>query len=462
MEDHTFYISSDKIARRREALRQSSFQTRKIQTPIINPFVTRGHPNPSGLGNPVLRWWSIRDLFREVGKIFRRPPIAQSSVLFSDLATYQGADEKGCSPYGGAEYAIALSPEADAVCQKMAGLYHGFGAVLCPSGLSAITTTLNAFRPDVILLPDNVYFPMERFLKEGGGRTKVLRYPTGASSEEFNEVLARNKAMTSYDPSRTMVYLEAPGSGTFEIPDIEGISQSAKKNTIRVVMDNTWGSFVRCDPFKWGVDIVIEATTKYAGGYGDTPSGLIIAAQDADYKKLARELRITGNGAVASVLCNQLNFRVDSTQARMDQHYKTSLQLMNWFSKQDFVAEVVSPALETSPYHQRFVKYFGQGNGLFSIVFKEQIQQKQVDAFNDALNFFHVGESWGGHVSLVLPVHARHELSEKPQGVVYRYHAGLEDPKDLLRDLDQAVQRTFGQRPGNLLEARPQDALRAG
>lgn len=447
MRQTVFDERSEKIERRRRALRLSTGATRRIQAPIADPYMTRGHPNPSGLGGRKINWWDVRHLFREARNIFHRSPLAQSSVLFMNTAAYRHAAAGRKAPYGGAEYAVPLSPDADAVSKKIAGLYGVHGAAICPSGLSAITTTFAAYSPQCILLPDNVYFPVERFLKEKFPQVAVITYPADASVESFAQSLAAAEKTAKYAVDKTMVYIEAPCSGTFEIPDLEGIAKTAKQKGIRTVMDNTWGSFVRCNPFIWGVDLVVEATTKYAGGYGDTPSGVIVAVKEEDHAKIMRELRVTGNGAVPAALCRQLNFRVDSAPSRMDRHFSTALQLMDWFSRQDFVAKVINPASEESRHRDRFIKYFGRGNGLFSVVFKEDISLSQIDAFNDALNFFHVGESWGGHVSLVLPVKTRHRLMDQPQGAIYRYHAGLEDPQDLLRDLDQAANKVFDTKP---------------
>jgi cystathionine beta-lyase len=205
------------------------------------------------------------------------------------------------------------------------------------------------------------------------------------------------------------------------------------------VMDNTWGSHVRFKPLDHGIDVVVQATTKYEGGYGDTPSGVVIARHPEDLAIIAAELRATGNGAVAPTTCSRLYHRIDSTEERLNRHAATAEQLIGWFLQQPFVTGILSPTLATSPYHERFKRYFGKGNGLFSVVFPPDIPARQIEAFADALNLFWVAESWGGHLSLVLPVHARREVTPLPEGHVLRFHAGLEDCQDLLRDLTQAA-----------------------
>jgi len=407
-------------------LKTCSKQTREIHLPIVDPYASRGHANPKGLGKA--KEFSMRGSW------------GQCSVLFPDLATELAVFKSGKSPYGGADYGIVLTPEADAVCQKMAALHGGVGAIVCPSGLSAITTAIGAFAPKTILFPSNAYFPLLRFIKHRNFR--AFSYPGGASSDEVAAVLKEARD-AGYAPADILIYIEAPGSGTFEIPDIDGIVALARKNKIRTVIDNTWANHIRYKPLEHGIDIVIQATTKYEGGYGDTPSGVVIAGNGADYKTLYEELEATGNGAVAPTTCARLLGRIETTQARMDRQYAAALQLAKWFLKQSFIEDVLFPPLETSPYHKRFKKYFGKGNGLFSVIFRDNIPPKQVDAFIDALNLFWAGVSWGGHVSLVLPV-PRREPSEWPAGKIVRFHVGLETPRDLMRDVAQAAKKAFG------------------
>ncbi len=397
-------------------------KTQLLHNPVADPYVVCGHPNPAGLG--------------EAGRFSQMGSWGQSSVLFPMLETYRTADKCGRAPYGGAEYGVPQTPEADAVCRKIAALHKGHGAVICPSGLAAIAATIDAFSPRAVLIPDNVYGPMLRFLNRRG--IKQIRYPAGASADEFRSVLL--KARDEYSLREDLlVYIEAPGSGTFEIPDIDGIIAVAQTAKLRTVMDNTWASHIRFQPLKHGIDIVVQATTKYEGGYGDTPSGAVIAKHPQDLQIIADELRATGNGAVAPTTCSRLYHRIDSTEERLNQHADTAQQLIEWFLQQPFVTDVLSPTLATSPYYERFQRYFGKGNSLFSVVFRPDLPAQQVEVFIDALNLFWVAESWGGHLSLVLPVHAKREVTPLPAGYILRFHAGLEDYQDLLRDLNQAA-----------------------
>jgi cystathionine beta-lyase len=418
-------VTQSRIQTRQAFVQTCSAETLAIHQPLANPLATHGHPNPAKLGDA--------DAFSVQGSW------GQSSVLFPDLESYHQADAIGAAPYGGAEYGVPLTPEADAVCRKMAGLHGGAGAVICPSGLSAISTTLEAFSPRLVLIPDNVYKPFVRYQKRR--KLPVLCYAPRSSGEEI--ALLLQQALKEHAPEQVLLYLETPGSGTYEIADIAGIAAQARAHGVRSVIDNTWGSHVRCRPIEYGIDIVIQATTKYEGGYGDTPSGVVIARTLNDFRQLSDELRASGNGAVAPSTCARLLHRLDSTETRLERHNQTALRLAHWFLQQDFVEDVLSPALEHSPDHARFLQYFGKGNGLFSVVFKPQLSHEAVRLFMNALNLFWVAESWGGHLSLVLPVRLSAEAAGQGQSAIIRFHAGLEEPEDLLRDVAQAAQIAF-------------------
>ncbi|OAS25355.1 PLP-dependent transferase [Methylobacterium platani] len=405
--------------------------TRRIHAPIVDLAASRGHLNPRGLG--------AARASSDLGSL------GQSSVGFETLGDYAAADAAGRAPYGGAEYGVVQSPEADAVCAKFAGLHGGAGAIVCGSGLAAIATVLDAFAPTLVLIPEGVYFPAWRYMAEANvaptGRAELQTYPAGASGEEVGALLARAGGRVA--ARDTLVYLEAPVSGTFEIPDIAGIVARAGAAGVRTAMDNTWASHVRFRPLAHGIDLAIQATTKYEGGYGDTPSGIVVARSEADIARLRRQLRISGQGAVSPQTCTRLFHRVDGAERRLDRHAATAATLMGWFETKGFAAGILSPARADSPHHGRFQQYFGAGNSLFTVVFDDGLPVERVHAFVDALLLFRVAESWGGHVSLVLPVHPRRDPAVLPKGAMVRFNAGLEEAGDLIADLDQAARAAF-------------------
>lgn len=420
-----------KVERRTAFLRECDPETRRIHAPILDLAAARGHLNPRGLGHARA--------FSDLGSL------GQSSVGFETLGDYEAADAAGRAPYGGAEYGVVQSPEADAVGAKFARLHGGAGAIVCGSGLAAIATVLDAFAPKLVLIPEGLYIPAWRYMAEAHlsetGRAALMTYPAGASGEEVGALL--DAAGQRFAPADILLYLEAPVSGTFEIPDIAGIVAQAARAGIRTAMDNTWASHLRFRPLDYGIDLAIQATTKYEGGYGDTPSGIVVARDDGDIARLRRQLRIGGHGAVSPQTCARLFRRVDSAQARLDRHAATAAALMGWFEGKGFTAGILSPTRADSPYHGRFREYFGAGNSLFTVVFDESLPMERVHAFVDSLLLFRVAESWGGHVSLVLPVHPRRDPAALPKGAMFRFNAGLEEAGDLIADLEQAARATL-------------------
>jgi len=421
-----------KIEKRREFLLSCATVTRTIHAPIIDLVAVKGHLNPAGLGEVLA---------------FSGDNRGQSTVGFDTQAEFHDA-EAGRNIYGGAEYAVVQSPEAEAVCKKMAALHGGAGAVILGSGLNAIVIVFQTFLKNEaasIAIPDNRYYPAERALKHLKTLNPYLhiyRYPGDADAATVGAVL--DCAEGEGNPV-AMLYLEAPGSQTFEIPDLDGLVALAKDRAIRTVMDNTWASHVRYKPLAHGVDIVVQATTKYEGGYADTPSGVAIAANDTDFKALSYTVRALGAGAVSPQICSRLSQRVESTEARMDQHYESALAILLWARSQLQIETVLCPFDPQSPYFARFQKYFRKGNGLMTLAFRPAVTQAEIDAFLDHLLLFRIGESWGGHVSLALVAKPARGLKTPtlPEGIMVRLSIGLEDAGDLARDLQQAAQAAF-------------------
>ncbi|TDR85249.1 Cys/Met metabolism PLP-dependent enzyme [Enterovirga rhinocerotis] len=292
--------------------------TRRIHQPIVDPARVKGHLNPAGLGQARLA--------------SKAGSFGQSSVSFESLSAYAAADESGEAPYGGAEYGIVQSPEADAVCRKLAALHGAPGAIICPSGLSAVSTTIDAFAPTAILLPENVYYPAYRYMRERS-RADLVTYAAGASVADIGALL--EATAERHGTQHVLLYVEAPGSGTFEIPDLGGIVALARRSGVRTAMDNTWASHARFKPIENGIDIAIQATTKYEGGYGDTPGGVVLARTEPDLAALRRQLRISGNGAVSPQTCTRLFHRLDTLEARLARHEASAAALMRWFEAQD-------------------------------------------------------------------------------------------------------------------------------
>lgn len=425
--DTTPASPENRIAARLKFLENCHPETVRIHAPIVDLRTTKGFLNPAGLGHAE--------------EFSRGLSTGQSTVAFDCRADFINADAKGESHYGGAEYGIVQTPEAAVLCQKLSDLHKGAGAIVTNSGISAIAAVFQTFlkgdKP-AILLPDNSYWPAQRILNQLkdslNAQLHIGFYSSRADGEEIKKLAAD---LQKEGRDLKLIYLEAPGSQTFEIPEINSIIAAAKERGIKTVMDNTWASHVRFKPIHHGVDIVVQATTKYEGGYADTPSGIVIAASPDDHKSLAYTSRVYGMGAVAPPTLRRLFNRISSTQERMDQHYESARQVTEWLRGQSFVQDILAPFLPTSPDFRRFEHYFKKGNGLFTVVFKDTASPRGIEKYLDGLHLFKQGESWGGHVSLVQPAHPKRQIDVPVKGEMVRFSMGLENPQDLIKDLNR-------------------------
>lgn len=413
------------IAARKIFLDTCTPGTQAIHRPIVDPRAVQGCVNPDGLG--------------DAAKFSMGPGLAwgQSTIAYIDPEEFRVVDEGGEGYGGGAEYGIVRTADAAAVNRRMASLHGGAGAVFLPSGLAAVGAVFMTFPQDrgqVVLVPESTYFPTLRLLKKLG--LDARPYPSNADGAALESILA---ALEAEGKKAGVLFLEAPGSHTFDIPDIDALVAIAKRRAIKTAIDNTWGSHVRFRPISHGIDVVIQATTKYEGGYGDTPSGAIIAAAPEDHDALAYTAKVMGMGTVDLPVCRRLLGRIDSAAARMDLQNAAALKIVDWFRRQDFTQEILCPFIETSPDYERFRTYFKKGNGLFTVAFKKTVSAAGVREFLAACPLLFTGQSWGGHVTLALPVHPRRHFTPVPDGEMVRFSVGLEDPGDLLRAFEAAA-----------------------
>ncbi|MEE1656302.1 cystathionine beta-lyase [Microvirga sp. CF3062] len=309
------------------------------------------------------------------------------------------------------------------------------GTVLAPSGLAAVTVALmSCFKAgDHLLMTDSVYLPTRHFcngiLKKFGVETTYYDPLIGAGIE----ALLR--------PNTTAVFTEAPGSQSFEMQDIPAIAEVAHRHGAVVLMDNTWATPLLFPPHERGVDIAIEAGTKYLSGGSDLLLGMVSANEHC-----FKALRDTYD---AFAMCPGpedvfLGLRGLRTMAlRLREHEKQALQMARWFEARPEVARVLHPALESYPGYEIWKRDFKGSSGLFSIVLKPCSDQA-LAAMLDGLALFGMGYSWGGFESLVIPFNCasyRTATRWEPGGHALRFHIGLEDLEDLKRDLDAGFTR---------------------
>jgi cysteine-S-conjugate beta-lyase len=212
---------------------------------------------------------------------------------------------------------------------------------------------------------------------------------------------------------------------------------------------NTWATHALFKPIHHGIPIVLQATSKIEGGFGDTPSGVVIADNPEDMAQLNKTWKNTGLGTVNTQLCARLFHRMDSTAERLDHHFAAAEKLMDWFALQtDIVKDIICPTRKGSPDFARAQEYFGgKGNGLFSIVFRDTVSLEKVEEFLNNLTLIRQTEGWGSHITLAMRLNRNDRIYTKwPDEVVVRFSAGLENVPDLLRDLNRAATKTFGSR----------------
>jgi cystathionine beta-lyase len=305
------------------------------------------------------------------------------------------------------------------------------GVGIAPSGLAAISTTLLSVTKagDHVLVCDNVYRPSRNFcngvLARYGVETTYFDPKIGAGIEKL------------FRPNTRAVLVEAPGSQTFEMPDIPAIAEVAHAREALVIDDNTWATPLFHRSLELGVDISMQAATKYIGGHSDIMFGTISANAKA-WPMITETIRLLGVCAGPDDV--YLALRGTRTLAvRLAQHHRSGLEMARWLAERPEVARVLHPGLETDPGHTIWKRDFTGASGLFSIVLKPA-PQKAVDALLDAVTLFGMGYSWGGFESLIIPFDCegyRTATKWSPGGPALRLHIGLENVDDLKADLDR-------------------------
>ena len=305
------------------------------------------------------------------------------------------------------------------------------GVGLAPSGLAAISTTLLSVTKagDHLLVCDNAYRPTRNFcnglLARYGVETTYFDPLVGAGIERL------------FKPNTKAVLVEAPGSQTFEMPDIPAIAAVAHARGALVIDDNTWATPLFHRSLELGVDISMQAATKYIGGHSDIMFGTISANAKA-WPMVQETIRLLGVCAGPDDV--YLALRGTRTLAvRLAQHHRSGLEMARWLAARPEVQRVLHPGLESDPGHAIWKRDFTGASGLFSIVLKP-VEPKAVDALLDAVTLFGMGYSWGGFESLIIPFDCegyRTATKWAPGGPTLRLHIGLENLDDLKADLDR-------------------------
>jgi cystathionine beta-lyase len=363
------------------------------------------------------------------GKLVNAPVDRGSTILFDDVAELR-ASAPGLGKY---YYGLHGWPTQWSLAEALTGLEpEAAGTALAETGLAAVTAALTAVLEtgDELLMVDSVYGPTRRFcdvvLKRFGITTRY--YDPLASVEELEAMLAGN--------SRA-IFLESPGSLTFEVQDVPGICAMARRRGIVSLLDNTWATPLLFPAISHGVDISIQALSKYVGGHSDLLLGSITANAEY-YERVQRAVWDFGHAAAPDDAW--LTARGLRTLAvRLKRHEESALKVASWLAEQPKVARLLHPAFESCPGHRYWTRDFKGSAGLFSLVLNGGDPAAR-DRLIDSLELFGIGYSWGGFESLATPAEPARTAS-KPDwgGPLVRLQIGLEDPDDLIADLAAAL-----------------------
>ena len=243
-------------------------------------------------------------------------------------------------------------------------------------------------------------------------------------------------------PDTKLVFLESPGTGTFEMQDVPAITEVARKKGVKTLMDNTWSSAQFCRPLELGVDWVIEAATKYVVGHSDAMLGTVTVGNEADYQALKMVANSLGyHAAPDDCYLGQRGLRTLSV--RLERHQTNALKVATWLQGRPEVARVMYPALESDPGHALWKRDHKGASGLFGVALVDA-PKSAVAAMLDGYELYSMGASWGGYESLVTPTYPasmRTATKWTHTGPCVRYHIGLEDPDDLIADLAAGFER---------------------
>jgi cystathionine beta-lyase len=363
------------------------------------------------------------------------PPVYRAStILHKTVAALEYARDHRWEP-GVYTYGRHGTPTHAALEEAIAALEGGYRCVVVSSGLAAINAAILAFVKggDHVLMVDNVYGPSRRFCDAFLGRF-------GVQTTYYDPGIGGGIAGLIRDNTR-VVFTEAPGSLTFEMQDIPAIAEAAHARGAMVVMDNTWSGGVFFKPFAHGVDVSVQAVTKYIGGHSDLMMGAITATESVWPKVRQAASDLGANSGPDDVYLAARGIR--TIAVRMRHHQETALALARWLQRRPEVRRVLYPALPDDPGHALWQRDFTGASGLFGVVLNPY-PAVAVNAMLDGMRHFGMGASWGGFESLILPTHpenGRTATKWAPGGPTLRIHAGLEDPADLIEDLEAGFAR---------------------
>lgn len=356
---------------------------------------------------------------------FVNPPVYHAStMLYPTAESYRNHDQRY-------EYGSRGTPTSDALEEAIAQLENADGCRITSSGRSAIVLALlSTLRAgDHLLIVDNIYGPT---------RSIAEKFLPGIGVEvTFFDPLAGPELKALFQPNTKAVMLEAPGSKTFEMPDVPAIASMAKAHGALTIIDNTWATPLFFKPFDHGVDISIHSATKYIVGHADAMLGAVTGVGEGWKRVNYAFLLLRPNAGPDDIYLGQRGIR--TMPVRLAHQMKAGIEMAKWLQDRPEVDRVLHPALESDPGHKIWKRDFTGASSLFSFVLKPA-SEEAVNAMLNSLSWFGMGDSWGGFESLIVPIDPstdRTATKWTAAGPALRIHIGLENTADLKADLDQ-------------------------
>lgn len=357
------------------------------------------------------------------------PVFRGSTTLFARASAIADTWNHDEVPYTYGSYGTPTTLELAA---RIAELEHAYRCFLAPGGQAALTLVYFAClgAGEHVLVPENVYGPSRAFADH-----VLRRYGVEV---EYYEPLEVAQLASRIKTNTRLVWCESPGSLTMEVQDVPAIVEAAHARGVLVALDNTWAAGVFFDAFGHGVDISVQAITKYVGGHSDLLLGSVSLRDEGLYRRLGA-LRQQLGLSVSPDDCSLALRGLQTLHIRLHAIEQSALRVAEWFAQRPDVEAVLHPALPSCPGHATWKRDFTGSSGLFSVVFRPPLTRSDLHASMDRLRFFRMGYSWGGVTSLAVTP----DVNEAPNARAYgdrlvRFYVGLEDPDDLINDLDQA------------------------
>ena len=357
------------------------------------------------------------------------PVYRGSTTVFENAAMVKDAWNHEEAAY---TYGLYGTPTTLELAARIAELEHGAHTFITPGGQAALAliyfSLVNAGKH--VLVPDSIYGP-----NRGLAKDVLTRYGIETT---FYDPLIGEDIKDLVKENTSLIWCESPGSVTMEVQDVKAICAAAKERGVTVALDNTYAAGVYFDAFKHGVDVTMQALTKYIGGHSDLLLGSVTVKDDSLYNTIGTVHQRLGLAASPDD-CSLALRGMQTLAVRLQAVEQSALIVAQWFEKQTFIKTVLHPAFAACPGHEIWKRDFTGSTGIFSIVFAEHLESEQIFRFIDSLELFQIGYSWGGVTSLVVPYFDLERTQSTTSAKLVRFNIGLETVEDLIADLNQAA-----------------------